>query len=256
MNCAHCGAVVDLTALACAYCRAPTPAAARARAEESASRERALAQHAELERSQRAASSAKMDAAAGKSFVLALVGLVVCFIPILQIISIVFYFRARATARQLSVHVPWKATVGGVLSTISLLSTTVFLTWAFIRDGNLRDRADARIAALTPQANEGALRPTLDYRTACALAEIHALKDGSYGQDGWNLVDFDCKGKLDVKDETATLAAFSFKVETNDVRHDVTVCFSRGSKWYVTELSPTHTCRASSAVPPANAPKH
>ena len=40
-----------------------------------------------------------MDADAGKSFALALIGFLVCFLPFLQIISIVFYFRARALAR-------------------------------------------------------------------------------------------------------------------------------------------------------------
>jgi hypothetical protein len=254
MNCAHCGAIVEPTALACTYCRAPTPAAARARAEETAERERALAEQAGVERAQRAAVAAKMDAAASKSFVLALVGFVVCFIPLLQIISVVFYFRARAIARELSVQVPWKATVGGLLSTISFLSMTAFITWAIIRDGNLRARADARIAALSPQADDGALQSALDYRTACALAELYALKNGHFKQDGWNLVDFDCKGKLDVKNERATLTAFSFKIETNDVRHDVDVCFSRGSKWYVTELSAIHDCGASSAAPAASAP--
>jgi hypothetical protein len=198
-----------------------------------------------------------MEAAAGKAFVLALIGFVVCFIPLLQIISVVFYFRARALARQLSVQVPWKATVGGVLSTVSLLSTTAFLTWAFVRDGSNKDRANARIAALAPQATNGALQPTLDYPTACALAEVYARKNGHDGEDGWELIDFDCRGKLDVNGERATLGTFAFNADTNHAKHEVTVCFSRGSRWYVTELSKNHGCGASPNSPSkAGAPNH
>jgi hypothetical protein len=183
-----------------------------------------------------------MEKAANRSLVLSLVGTFLCFIPILQIVSIVSYLRARSLARQLSVGVPAQATTGFVLSSISMILVTAGITWAIVSDNRNQERADARIVALDAQAGAGALQPALDWATACALAEIHALKDGYAGQKGRDLVHFDCVGKVTQKSGRPVLEHFSFRSDSNDKKFDVGVCFDRGAKWFVSEMNDSHVC--------------
>jgi hypothetical protein len=65
----------------------------------------------------------------------------------------------------------------------------------------IRAEERARQDRATAQQAEGARRasaqkPVLDWATACALAEIYALKNGHAGEKGKNLVHFDCTGSL------------------------------------------------------------
>jgi len=188
-----------------------------------------------------------MEQAAKRSLILALVGFLLCFIPILQIVSIVSYLRARSLARQLSVSVPAQATTGLVLSSLSIILLTTGITWALVSDNRNQERADARITALHTQMKGGALQPSLDWATACALAEIHVLKDGYAGQKGRDLVHFDCVGKVTQTSGRPMLEHFSFRSDSNDKKFDVGVCFDRGAKWFVSEMNESHACSQSTA---------
>jgi uncharacterized membrane protein len=77
--------------------------------------------------------SERLERDANRSLVLSLVGFFLCFIPIFQVISIVFYVRARALARQLNVSVPAQATTGFVLSSLSLVLVVGGMAWAIVR---------------------------------------------------------------------------------------------------------------------------
>jgi hypothetical protein len=196
-----------------------------------------------------------MEQAATRSLVLSLIGFFVCFIPILQIISLVYYMRARSLARQASADLPAQATIGMVLSSLSLIMLIAGLTWAIVSDGNNQERADARIAALDVQTKTSALQPSLDWPTACALAEAHALKDGYAGEKGRNLVHFDCVSKVTEQSGRPMLEHFSFRSDSNDKRYDVAVCFRRDAKWFVAELNESRTCpdpAAAAATRPAS----
>jgi hypothetical protein len=85
-------------------------------------------------------------------------------------------------------------------------------------------------------------QPDLDWTTACALAELHALKNGHGDERGKNFVRFDCKGKIAGTKERPMLEHFSFQSDINDDRFDVTVCFERGARWYVTEMTQGRAC--------------
>jgi hypothetical protein len=238
----------------CSYCGAPTPNAQRARADEQARQERATAAAAEGAKREQNAASEKMELAANKALILSLVGLFLCFIPILQIVSVVFYARARSLAKQLSVGVPVRATTGFVLSSLSLVVLTGGIVWAIVDDNQDQERADARIAALDAQARAGALQASLDWATACALAEIHALKDGYGAEKGRNLVHFDCVGKIMQQSGRPMLEHLSFRSNTNDKKFDVAVCFEHGAKWFVSEMNESRTC-TNRAEPAAAAAK-
>lgn len=243
MECARCGADVDPSATVCEYCRAPTPYAERVQAEERAREEREKAKRAEAAKRERDDARQRMEQAASRSFAFALVGMVVCFIPILQIVSVVSYLRARSLSRQLSEAVPWKGTMGFVLSALWLLLVPALIVFAIIRDNGLEERTDARIAVLDAQVRTSALQQKLDWATACALAEIHALKNGYGDQKGKNLIRFDCSGKTAGTPDRPMLEHFSFGSELVDERFDVAVCFERGATWYVKEMTKNHTCR-------------
>src|SRR5690242_16457543 len=115
MECPRCGADVDPAQTACVYCGAATPNAERIRAEERVRQERATADRAESDRRQQTAAREKMETAATRSLTFALVGSVICLLPVFQIVSVIFYLRARSFARQLSADLPMRATAGLVL---------------------------------------------------------------------------------------------------------------------------------------------
>jgi hypothetical protein len=190
-----------------------------------------------------------LEQTANTALILSLVGLFVCFFPIFQILAMVFYVRARALARQLSVAVPPRAMVGFAFSVVSLLMLVGGISWAIVSDNMDQERADARIAALEAQARAGALQASLTWGTACALAEIHVLKDGYGSQKGKDLVHFDCVGKVKEASGRPMLEHFSFRGDTNKTKFDVGVCFNRGAKWYVTEVNESHECRLLSTEP-------
>jgi hypothetical protein len=240
--------VVDPSATVCVYCRAPTPNAERARAEERARLERASAERAEGERREQASAREKLEQTATRVLILSLVGMFICFIPVLQIVAIVSYLRARSLARQLSLDVPARATAGFWLSSAWLVLLPAFVIWAIVRDNNIEERVGARLVALDAQTKVTALQPALDWATACALAEMHALKHGHADEKGKNLVHFDCAGKLAGTPQRPMLERFSFRSDLNDKRFDVAVCFERGAKWYAKELNAGHAC--SQAAPP------
>jgi hypothetical protein len=253
MECTRCGAPVEPSAVDCTYCGAPTPNAERVRAEEQAQKERAAAELAEGARREHAEQSERLEQTATRALTLSLVGMFICFIPVLQVIAVVSYLRARTLARQLSVGVPARATAGLLFSSVSLLLLVGGIVWAIVSDNLSQGRADERIAVLEAQARTGALQPSLDWATACALAEIHTLKDGIGSQKGKDLVHFDCVGKLTEQSGQPMLEHFSFRSDSKNTKWDVGVCFNRGAKWFVAEMSESHTCTPRIVVTPAAA---
>ena len=241
MTCSYCGADLELHSPACQSCGAPTPAGQRQREEEQQRAARAAEQQAEAVRLARASGISKLDDLSLKAFGASMLGVLCCFAPIFQIVSVVLYFRARALSRDLALALPLKAKVAFVIDIITFVGGIVFVVWAVISDNRAQDRAASRIGALEAQTSAAAQLPSLDFPTACALSELYALRNGHSGEKGYNLGDFQCVGKVAVVDERASLGAFSFKNDTGD-RFQVTSCFIRGTKWYVKELTTAAAC--------------
>ena len=238
MTCSHCGAELELNSPICRYCGAPTPAGQ----EEQERAARAAEQQAEAVRQERASGTSKLDDLSLKAFGASMLGVLCCFAPIFQIVSLVLFFRAKTLSRDLALELPLKAKVAFVIDIVSFVGGIVFVVWAIVSDNRAQDRAAARIGALEAQTNAASQRPSLDSPTACALAELHALRNGYSGEKGYNLGDFQCVGKVTVAGERASLGAFSFKKDTGDDRYQVTACFTLGTKWYVKELTTAAAC--------------
>jgi hypothetical protein len=195
--------------------------------------------------------TSKLDDLSLKAFGASMLGVLCCFAPIFQIVSLVLYFRAKALSRDLALELPLKAKIAFVIDIVSFVGGIVFVVWAVISDNRAQDRAAARIQALEAQTSAAAELPSLDSPTACALAELHALRNGYNGEKGYNLGDFQCVGKVAVAEERASLGAFSFKND-NSERFQVTACFTRGTKWYVKELTTAAACPGMAVPAPAH----
>jgi hypothetical protein len=242
MNCQECGAVLDPSALACPYCRAPTPVAARARDEEQRRASYEAAQHAYAAEHERRVGLDRLERAASTSLWTSLGSIILCCVPVLQAVSIAMYLRARSTAKALGVPVPAKATAGLAVSLATLLGGGAFMTWAFLRDRALATAAEERIAVLEKQTAASAQATSLDAPTACALAELHTLRDGFGGERGHNLTSFQCVGRLTVQSDRASVEDFRFRAESHDKKFTATVCLKRGAKWFVSEMKTDGDC--------------
>jgi hypothetical protein len=242
MECDGCGAALGPTDLACQYCRRATPYAAQHQAAERERETKAAAVKASGVAREQIAARSELDKASGRALVFGLLGSITCLLPLFSVLSLVWFFRARKLARQLSVDLPGRATFGGILSAFWLVMAPVFLTWAFVRDSQLQERADRRILALESQIAAPAQAPVLDGVTACGLAELYTLKTGYAGNKGKDLDAFDCPGAMTGSAAHPVLDRFSFGTEHDSTRYNVAVCFDRGTRWFVKELNAAHTC--------------
>jgi hypothetical protein len=184
----------------------------------------------------------ELQKASSRALVFAILGSITCLLPIFSVLSAVWFFRARKIARQLSVDLPGRATFAVILSAFWIVTAPVFLVWAFVRDSALQERAERRILALESQLATPAQAPVLDAVTACALAELHALKSGYSGTQGKDLSHFDCPGAMSGSASRPVLDRFSFGTEHDSTRWNVAACFDRGTRWFVKELNAAHTC--------------
>jgi hypothetical protein len=242
MECDGCGAALGPTDIACRYCRRATPHAARQQAEASAKEAQASAAREAATAREQATVRQELDKVSKRALIFALVGTVTCLLPVFSIISVVSYLRARKLSRQLGADVPGLATFGFLLSVFWLVVSPAFLVWAFVRDSAAKDRADQRIAVLETQVAAGVQAATLDWATACALAELHALKTGHAGEQGKHLVHFDCVGTLGGTPARPSLDRFTFGEDNSNKRFEVAACFERGARWYVKELAAGRAC--------------
>lgn len=241
MTCSYCGADLDLHSPTCQSCGAAIPAEQRQREEEQQRAARAAQQQAEAVRLARASGASKLDDLSLKAFGASMLGILCCFAPIFQIVSLILYFRAKALSRELALELPLKAKIAFVIDIVSFVGGIVFVVWAVISDNRAQDRAASRIGALEAQTNAASQLPSLDFPTACTLSELYALRNGHNSEKGYNLGDFQCVGKVVVTGERASLGDFSFKNDSGD-HFQVTACFTRGSKWYVKELTTAAAC--------------
>jgi hypothetical protein len=242
MECDGCGAALEPTDLACRYCRRATPFAAQHQAAAREREAKAAAEQAAGVARQQVTAQSELQKASTRALVFALLGSLTCLLPVFSVLSVVSFFRARKIARQLSVDLPAKATLGGILSVFWIVTSPVFLVWAFVRDSALQERADRRILALEAQIAAPAQAPVLDGVTACALAELHALKTGYSGTKGKDLGHFDCPGAMSGSAAHPVLGRISFGTEHDNTRYSVAACFDRGTRWFVKELNAAHTC--------------
>ena len=248
MSCQSCGAVLDPAALSCPYCQAPTPAAAIAHQREMQAAEAHAQREAAARWQAEAAARARLETVAKQSVLWSVVGVFLCCLP-LGVVGIVQGVRARGLAAEARVAVPASAQAGLWVGILSCVMSIVFLTWASVRSDRLEDQAHARIAVLEGETRAGATAPALDAKTACGLAEIYALQNGFDGQSGHDLSVFECAGKLSGGADRAALEAFRFHYGSTKT-DEATVCFERGTKWFVRQLT-KDACPG--APPPASA---
>jgi hypothetical protein len=163
-------------------------------------------------------------------------------LPVFPILSVLAYRRARELAKRLSVDVPGHATFGLVLSGLALVMLPLTLVVGLFADNAAEERTEKRIAALEARLATAAVQPNLDLTTACALAELHALKNGYADQRGKHLMQFDCGGTLGGTPSHPVLDRLAFTSDVNDKRLEVSACLEHGARWFVKELRADHAC--------------
>jgi hypothetical protein len=248
--CDRCGAVLTPGALACTYCGAPTAAAARVNQQQEEDA-RARAQWVANEEQRRAlAARAQVQSLGTQAVIWGTLGALCGCLP-LGIVGFVQAMRSRGLAAETKQPAPITASIGLGLGVLSLLSTVGVVVWAIVSSQHQQATADARIAQLTTQIGAQANAPTLDRATACALAEMYALRSGYAGAAGYTLHAFDCAGKLVPRGDRVELDDFRFQNGTDEAKQAY-VCFKRGGAWLVEELS-AFPCKGGPAEP-TNAP--
>lgn len=239
IKCEQCGAVIDPSALECAYCKAPTRRAIehQHRLEQEA---QARAQW-ETQRSwqQEQVLGRQLASTAKQSLIFSILGLVTCFTP-LGIIAIVQGFRARGMAQRLRASVPGTSTAGLVLGMLGCVTSVAIVAFGVTQTQHDEQAASERIAELSKQLGDKPAAAELAHDTACALAEIHARETGFDGHPGSSFEKFQCDGRLRAGSDAAELEAFRF-AWTASTRYEVHACFKKGQKWYVSGLQ-TDAC--------------
>ncbi len=234
MPCDRCGAVLDPGALACPYCGAPTAAAAVHRQREAYDAAARAHWIATEEYRKAAAARARVESLATQAIVWGTIGAALSCLP-LGIIGFVQGNRARALAVANKLPPPGRATTGLFFGVFSLLSSVGLVVWAGVAGSAQHKQADARIAELTREIGAHAAEATLEHATACELAEAYSLRSGFGGDNGYDLQDFQCEGVLAPRGARVELPHFRFRNHL-DTESDTSVCFARGSEWFVDEV--------------------
>lgn len=233
MTCEHCGARLDPNALACSFCKAPTPLATQVRARQEEEARVRAAWQAQSESQRSSALQKQMESLGTHALVWSIVGVFLCCLPV-SAIGVVQGMRARGLATQLRLPLPGRATTGIILGILGSLTSVALLTVGFIGSAQDQKAADARIAQLETSIGPRAKASTLEHDVACALAEIHARKSGFETQRGSSLDHFECVGRLSGGASEAQLENFRFTKSTT--KFDVNVCFKRGAQWFVQDV--------------------
>lgn len=222
-RCGSCGAAVDIEALACAYCGAPSPHAVRAK---KARDEAELAREEDEIRN----AQASLDRSGTYAVVWSVVGLVTCCFPFGSAVGLAMALKARKTALHRDWIPPAKATVALVLSGVSLLCCIGFWTLVVV---DMR-KQDARRDQLRAYVTEHAGEDPLTQNTACSIAELHLLEEG-YGEHGRTAAGraFQCAGRLKLDGERGRLEDVSFKPSGKKDRVHLDACLRHGGRWYV-----------------------
>lgn len=247
--CSRCGATLAAGALTCPFCATPTPygeaVQVRTNAEERARHE----QDAAAQQRAQAAARSELDRTAQSALLWAIASVVFSCVPLLALVPLFRYGKARTLAAQAKLPVPAKATAALGLALISIASGTLFIAWALVRADSMEKAAAARIADLDKQSAAGAQAPLLTQPTACALAESYMLANSYEGNSGYNFTRFECNGRLAASGDSAQLDDFRFGDQnSSDKRYDTRVCFKHGAKWFVSAVG-----QASCSDTPASA---
>ncbi len=127
------------------------------------------------------------------------------------------------------------AIIFGVVAAFLILGTLGFVLIINAASSE-KDKAKERIAELEAQIGTRVSSSPLESDVACALAEIHLLKVGFDGHNGFMLQEFQCDGRLLHRDtEAPMLTGFRFQFSPKQ-RYEQNVCFSKNRTWEVTEL--------------------
>ena len=237
-TCTQCGAHIAPDALECSVCRQVTAkgAAARVYSPNLAVQQAAYDQHRRVQADANEADD--LRSASNQAFLYSLVSLVLCCVPGPQIAALMRYSTARALSKRLYTEVPLKATLGLVFSLCSIvLGISAVITTYAVGDHALTEKKKRlhELEKLTMNADV----PTMSHELACSLAEQYALNEGYDGHSGDDLSKFSCAGKLTSSEERAELVDFRFRDNegVGDASFNVSVCFKRGTRWYVSEFS-------------------
>ena len=240
--CEKCGANVAPQAIKCPYCNTDTPFGQFQAAEQE--RYRAAAQFEQARYAQASAAQAHWQAqaevqkSADQAFVWAIVGVVVCCIPIFAILAIVFGFRARSLALAKNLPVPGKATAAIVLGFVSF-----FLLgggWLFSRqiEAEKKEHQATLVKEIGKHAGDASLAPNI----ACKLGELYLIDTALHGSkitDG----NVDCDAaKFDSDAEKATLTGVRVRFTDSGQVEEANVCLERGQKWFVHAVVQNETC--------------
>lgn len=252
MPCERCGGQIQLGALSCSFCGAPTAAAARIQEQRLQAAAWSEAQAGAQERQRQAFAVAQMNAAASSSLTWSLVGLLFFCLPVLSIVAIVKGFRARTLAGSIRAPAPARAIVGLVVGAFTVLGFFGFWTFAIIESQkDVAEVADRR-AKMEKELADKVVLATIEHDTACKLAELHLLTEGFEGSSATYLQGFECIGKWTIAADRGALEDFRFRTGSTSPPKRTTVCFKHGLKWYLDEVRSSGPC-AESDVKPAEA---
>jgi hypothetical protein len=237
MDCENCGAALPPGHPSCAYCG--NVSATRAQELERQRQERDHLARSELsERERRLLRSSTL------ALVFGAVGILISCFPLPTVGAFVLVADAHKRARQLSLPLPARARLGLIFAVIGALLFVGFWAWLITDMEKDRVRASTRKAELTRLIASRDKLDVLTEQTACQLAELHVLNEGFEGDESTNyFVGFDCAGRLALDGERAKLPDFRFRTSSTRPVTSVTVCFKRGSRWLVSELSRSGDCR-------------
>lgn len=235
-KCAQCGAMIDPLALACPYCRFTTPAGVAAHQAQQAQAHHHAQWAAHAHHVNTSVANARMKSTSTQSLVFGILGLILFCTP-LGIVGIVQWFRARAMSREAHSPVPTVATVGLVLSIVSLFTSVGGIT--ALHNGVEEDKAAAeqRAAAIDARLGNKASAIVLDRETACGLAEAHVWREGDGRIANHIVKGVECMGTVTIEGERADLDLVRVKSSTE--KYDSHVCFRRGAKWFVERIQST-----------------
>ena len=253
-NCESCGARIEPGHLTCPFCGTITPFGARQHEQdEAARRAREVADAVAAQRSDargRALAETELARLGRLSLVWSAVGFVLCCLPVPSLVSLVLAYRARVVARERGFVFPAQATIGLLLSAVTLLLSTSFYVFA----GVSAVQKQRRIRELEAATAAKAAAETLDHETACALVEIHLLTHG-FSSSNDAIDDLRCDGALEQHGPLATVHDVTF--ELSSAFHKADASLKRGARWMVESVAETPSAlatAATAAAPVASAP--
>jgi hypothetical protein len=250
-TCESCGARIEPSHLACPYCRAITPFGLARRAQDEHARwaqEAAAVVAAQRSDAQsRALAQTELDRIGRLSVIWSVVGFVFCCLPVPSIVSLVLAVRARLVAREKGFVVPAQATIGLLLSLVTMLLSGSFYTFA----GVSAIQKQRRIQALESKTAVTAAAQTLDHDTACALVEIYLLSHG-FSSSSDDIDNLTCDGALEQHGSNATVHDVTFEVSTSF--HTTDASMKRGERWIVERVADATASPAAPAVAKGGAP--